>query len=140
MIAILSLLDDADVSAAENVSAGVRMRKELEKYKKAVMEHMVTSEHDIPAGSKISRLVKTKVLEKEEVDDGLWCEFEADSNHGDTIEDEGMVFGMISFRTQSTVSIYQSCWNLVDASSWLQKKGSGNLQRSTAPCSSAQEA
>ncbi|RPA88927.1 hypothetical protein L873DRAFT_768422 [Choiromyces venosus 120613-1] len=103
---MLSLLDDANVSSTANVDAGVRIRKEREKYNKVVKEHVETSTRDIPAGFKMPHPVETKPSEKQEVDDELWCEFEGDSDYGDTSEEEDMVFGMIPFQTRSTVSIY----------------------------------
>ncbi|PWW71557.1 hypothetical protein C7212DRAFT_234667 [Tuber magnatum] len=92
LISILSLLDDAEVSSAANVDAGVMLRKEPEKYKKVVKEHVETSKRDIPAGFKMPSLVETKPPEKEEVDDDFWCEFDGESDYGDTSDDEDMVF------------------------------------------------
>ncbi|CUS09857.1 unnamed protein product, partial [Tuber aestivum] len=40
LIAMLLLLDDTDASSAANFDAGVRTRKEPEKYKKVVKEHV----------------------------------------------------------------------------------------------------
>jgi len=67
---MLSQLDDADVSSAANVDAGVRIRKEPERYK-VVQEHVETAKRDIPARFKMPGFVETKPPEKEEVDDGF---------------------------------------------------------------------
>jgi len=73
---MLSPLNDADVSRAANVDAGVRILKELERYKRVVHEHVETSKRDISAGFKMPSLVETRLLEKEEVRDDFYFEFE----------------------------------------------------------------
>ncbi|WEW56000.1 Ubiquitin-conjugating enzyme subunit [Emydomyces testavorans] len=50
LISIISLLDDAEINSAANVSASVMLRDNLEDYKKRVKEDVEKSKLDIPMG------------------------------------------------------------------------------------------
>ncbi|KAH0609854.1 uncharacterized protein H6S33_012400 [Morchella sextelata] len=92
LISILSLLDDAEVSSAANVDAGVMLRKDPEGYKKVVRENVEASRRDIPEGFHMPLTVESAPPEKEEVDDDFWCESEMESDFGEDDSDEEMMF------------------------------------------------
>lgn len=95
LISILSLLDDAEVSSAANVDAGVMLRKDPEGYKKVVRENVEASRRDIPEDFVMPLNVESAPPEKEEVDDDFWCESEMESDFGEDSSDAEMMFGMI---------------------------------------------
>lgn len=95
LISILSLLDDAEVSSAANVDAGVMLRKDPEGYKRVVRENVEASRRDIPEDFVMPLNVESAPPEKEEVDDDFWCESEMESDFGGDSSDAEMMFGMI---------------------------------------------
>ncbi|KAF3935528.1 hypothetical protein ABW19_dt0201552 [Dactylella cylindrospora] len=82
LISILSLLDDAEVSSAANVDAGVMLRKDPEQYKKIVRENVETSKKDIPDDFIMPDSAEVKPPPKDDDSADFWYDSGADSNFG----------------------------------------------------------
>ncbi|KAK6349643.1 hypothetical protein TWF696_005925 [Orbilia brochopaga] len=82
LISILSLLDDAEVSSAANVDAGVMLRKDPEEYKKRVRENVETSKKDIPEDFVMPTSAEIKPPPKDETSDDFWYDSGAESFGG----------------------------------------------------------
>ncbi|KAF3908745.1 hypothetical protein AA313_de0208893 [Arthrobotrys entomopaga] len=90
LISILSLLDDAEVSSAANVDAGVMLRKDPEGYKKRVRENVEASKKDIPEDFIMPVSAEIKPPPKDEASDDFWYDSGAESFGG---SDEGSFGG-----------------------------------------------
>ncbi|EPS37645.1 hypothetical protein H072_8667 [Dactylellina haptotyla CBS 200.50] len=82
LISILSLLDDAEVSSAANVDAGVMLRKDPEGYKKIVRENVETSKKDIPDDFVMPESAEIKPPPKDDTSDDFWYDSGAESFDG----------------------------------------------------------
>jgi len=92
LISILSLLDDAEVSSPANVDAGVMLRKNPEKYKQIVREHVEASKKDIPEGFEMPTHESVMKKPTEKFDDqDFWVDSDADDDvFGGSDSDEEM--------------------------------------------------
>ncbi|KAK6362093.1 hypothetical protein TWF730_005791 [Orbilia blumenaviensis] len=90
LISILSLLDDAEVSSAANVDAGVMLRNDPEAYNARVRENVETSKKDIPEGFIMPSSAEVKPPPKDDASDDFWYDSGAESFGG---SDEGSFEG-----------------------------------------------
>ena len=81
LISILSLLDDAEVSSAANVDAGVLLRNDPKLYKETVAKDVETSKTDIPEGFVMPTHESTAKHQQVKFDDeDFWVDSDVDDD------------------------------------------------------------
>lgn len=80
LISILSLLDDAEVSSAANVDAGVMLRSDPKRYKEAAAADVETSKTDIPEGFVMPTHESTAKQQVKFDDEDFWVDSDVDDD------------------------------------------------------------